>query len=90
MKVNVRRWDIWFGEQKSADDCPIARAVKRATGRHDVCVKPNCIYFFRANKYVTIPYEVTDFIYNFDWGRNVKPFSFELKLNPAQVEVKDR
>lgn len=79
IKIRVLRSDIIKGEQGHCSLCPVARAVKRATHR-PVIVWDDVVTITRGHRpkqYIT-PYKVERFIYKFDGGKKVKPFSFTL------------
>lgn len=80
-KIKVTKADIKKGKKGSVCDCPIALAIKRATGLkgRDVAVgdyQPEVDgYIFEG------PCEsLTTFIEAFDGGEKVKPFSFNMEM----------
>lgn len=75
--VNVTKHDIKIGHRGSIDQCPVALALVRATGRRWEVTDRRCwnsggIGFFH-------PEVVKKFIKEFDSGAEVSPFSFEIK-----------
>lgn len=75
MKIQVTEDDIRFGERGECTDCPVARAISRATKReayvdsYDIC----------SGSYDWFtPEAVRTFIARFDSGQPVEPFTFEL------------
>lgn len=77
MKIKVKRRDIWFGKKYSARGCPIARAIYRETGQSAYVAGGNVQF---TGRFIPLPLEAKIFIHDFDGGRAVKPFSFELEL----------
>lgn len=96
--VQVTREDIQKGQPKSAFLCPIARAIKRATGVRDVEVDDCRIKVDGLEEMFDLPREIVEFIEAFDenndsaTGRSiprlkrVKPFGFLLHLPVPVVE----
>lgn len=90
MKICVTKMDIWLGTPGKPATCPVARAIKRATGKRYVYVYPENAYI--ANKEDEtegaatthqLPQAVGDFIDKFDLSDlifrfGMKPFDFEL------------
>ena len=77
-EVEVTQEDIDQGVRKDNCNCPVALAVKRATGREDVSVARNTIalgrdVIFRVKK-------ICDFVFDFDEGKPVEPFTFTVKV----------
>jgi hypothetical protein len=84
MRINVTQEDINKGCQNDSGTCPIALALSRATGN---AVHVRAIYASVYNwslLYTTdLPIEARLFIRDFDSGKHVDPFSFELELQDA-------
>lgn len=82
MIINVTEVDILCGKKKSCTHCPVAYAVKRATGRkRNVVVDGQylTIGLDRQNEQeIYLPKKARDFISKFDDGQKVKPFSFNI------------
>lgn len=78
MKISVTEQDIKDGVPISAQCCPIANAVARATKslNSEVLVTRNYIHV-RADYYY-LPIAAYLFIERFDAGGKVEPFKFEL------------
>jgi len=76
MKIHVTEKHIINGKTTNPWQCPVALAIKEATGR-----KPTVIseWYSFNNEELPLPEKVTKFIDNFDRGKKVKPFSFVLK-----------
>lgn len=84
IKIDVTEADIASGERGSACDCPIAIAIRRATGCSRVYVSYDWPRFTFAGKIYDISFENTkayDFVSAFDNGHLVQPFSFELTIS---------
>lgn len=86
MRIEVTQEDIDRGEQKQCTRCPIARAVKRVMPFHDVVVGGGAISYRKVlSKWNRGEWgmrecniRVLQFISDFDAGKPVQPFSFEL------------
>lgn len=81
MRIEVTERDIRLGRPRRAFTCPVARAVKRATGARTVGVDDVVITLDMAREFET-PKKVRDFIgkLDFDGRRGLKPFSFTLPI----------
>lgn len=80
--VTVTQEDIDAGKPCDGRNCPIARAVKRATGSSDVIVDGMSIEFYGAE---FTPPDVCDrFISAFDSGEPVEPFEFFIMDAPKE------
>lgn len=75
MKITVTREDITNGQKCSTNRCPIALAATRAT-RHHVIVSTS--YIMLPGIEVPLPNSACTFIGEFDSGRTVEPFEFEV------------
>lgn len=77
-KFEIQQSDIDQGTRCSSDNCPIARAIERETGKQ-VSVTKDTIVIWDARGFDTIetpPKSVTRFVEAFDAGDPVEPFSF--------------
>lgn len=86
--VEVKQEDIDAGVSDSSKSCPVALAIKRASG-FDVGVYgaddefvDAWVSFIGENspRAIDLPTSARDFIAGFDLGHEVDPFSFELVL----------
>jgi hypothetical protein len=79
MKITVTQEDIKQGVAGSPWDCPVGRAVYRATGQRfgvdDVSIDGD----LRQPSFKT-PKAVANFIHKFDRKELVKPFTFSLPV----------
>lgn len=73
IKVKVTKQHIKNGKQDNVHFCPIALAV-RALGYKRVTVDSDNI--ITRNACFSMPYEASDFVFDFDEFRPVKPFTF--------------
>jgi hypothetical protein len=80
MKITVTQEDIDEGIIKDCIRCPIARAIGRAFGEKASVAQTDYYVSGRWNslKPKKLPNVATEFIYDFDAGRPVHPFTFEL------------
>ena len=76
--VDVTADDIANGARLDCFACPIALAMKRATDAF-LAIGANYVEF--ASHSVRLPREVSDFVFDFDGGYEVQPFSFDLELS---------
>lgn len=89
MRISVTKTDINRGCPYEGDNCPIARAVRRALrpmGIHHanaVAVDQDSMTFQtktgRVIKSIRTPATAAQFISAFDSGRAVQPFTFQIK-----------
>ena len=98
MKIIVSRDDIHRGQRRDPEDCPVARALRRAGIAHSG-VMGAAITFTDEQQHTTLlllPGEVQEWIARFDQGGEAEPFEFELVLpgsaaqprkTPAQPRV---
>lgn len=77
MQIKVTQEDIDKGTKRSCTLCPVALAVKRQFLKSTILVCEGTIDISKELIYDT-PYEVAQFICNFDAGNLVEPFEFEL------------
>lgn len=85
MKVIVTTEDIAAGGRGDSENCPIARAVQRATGETFWNANGTRIHNSRAlfagsevqHSFMPIPVWMADWIRAFDRGDSVEPFEFE-------------
>jgi hypothetical protein len=103
MKIKVTQKHIDKGTPKYGQLCPIAYAIKEATGKYAIVGK-HSVWFTGDNKQVPLPGIATYFIITYDAGcnvvgRNVCPFEFDLdyELPPKlsdmdfpKVEIDDK
>jgi hypothetical protein len=85
MTIEVTEQDILDGCSRSTQNCPIARASKRAGLGPLVFVNGFSIktYGARGVKPIAryaLPQEACDFVVDYDAGEPVLPFSFEIDL----------
>ena len=95
MKISVTQEDIDFYKPSSnAENCPVARAIRRATGKYAsvhnvnnhsgkfVAIRvANTFYAAYARPYIKADEIVTQFVRRWDEGKKVEPFRFELDVN---------
>lgn len=75
MLIKVTAEDIKNGKRALTDCCPVALATSRLLGK--VRVTPR--YLYATNVMVLLPLVAVNFIYKFDRGEPVRPFTFELE-----------
>jgi hypothetical protein len=83
VKVNVTQKHIDIGVPKDCKYCPIAFALRDLGFKHfDVGVISINIFesAYGDVKRINLPKNVGSFIQDFDAGREVKPFEFELDI----------
>lgn len=77
MMIEVTENHIAFGEESSANLCPVALAIRERT-RRKVRVNRHQISF-GPREHVATPRSVAQFVTRFDNGDPVKPFRFRLE-----------
>ena len=77
MKITVTQNNIDNGVPKNSCKCPIARALKQIFPGEDIEVKRSSIYIGKSIHYA-MPLKACYFIVDFDEGREVYPFEFEV------------
>jgi len=83
MKVSITSFDIAQGKKSSARFCPVASALSRAFER-DIWVGWAFCYSHPDSlpkMILPLPQEAQDFVINFDQGKNVEPFDFEISFS---------
>lgn len=76
--VEVTRDDISYGRTMNSTRCPVALALLRTTGADRVMVRQH--YAVIGTFHVVLPDAVVKFVSEFDFGLQVKPFSFEVPV----------
>ena len=79
MIIAVTAEDIQNGERCNPQTCPIALAIKRATGKQ-VIVGYDYVVMEGFGKEILMPRKARDFRERFDNIREGEPFSFEIHL----------
>lgn len=85
MIIKVTQEDIDNGKKKSCYECPIALAIQRVSVKHLRCdVMNQQVYAVEKDLRPVwiriLPPEAQLFIIDFDAGKSVKPFQFELDI----------
>lgn len=90
MRVDVTQDDIDRGRPRVACACPIAKAVERCCGYEYVLVGHRDVRGYRPGDVrrivipaTPLPSEAAAFVRDFDAGRSVSPFSFDLEVEPC-------
>ena len=94
MKITVTKVDIDKGEPRTANNCPIARAVGKLTKKFKPAVGLDTISFYNSNSdrqfIMKMPSSARAFVQKFDNFEKVEPFEFsiplERKLKSKQVQ----
>lgn len=82
MTIEVTPEDIRMGKRNMLCSCPVALAIKRATGAERVAVGGTDALWVSDNEplKVNLPIEARSFIFAFDEGGQVTPFTFDLEV----------
>ncbi len=83
MLITVTTADIANGAKGFASTCPVALALSRETRRYCLVAQDEITVYdesHKASSRMTTPELVVAFINNFDGGRVVEPFTFELDI----------
>jgi hypothetical protein len=81
MLIKVTEDHIKNGRRGSACECPVALAIKEATGCQDVRVGTSRLTIKNLGDDChdfLLPEKVFNFIWGFDHGKKVAPFEFEI------------
>lgn len=79
IRVNVTQRDIERGVADAVGSCPIARALRRHAGWERAFVTSNRAYVPNGQT-ARLPSIAASFTARFDYGYEVKPFSFTLRV----------
>lgn len=85
MKIQVTSEDINNGRESHCSECPVALACRRVFPNNVVKVTRQTIHLYEINGsepsgIINLPIVASYFIYDFDEGRTVDPFEFEINL----------
>ncbi len=83
MLIEVTQNDIDEGRRGECELCPVARAIKRASGSHCVYVDPTEVLLGEnvlEATWTKLPEEAAQFIEDYDNMQPVDPFSFNLNI----------
>lgn len=84
VRINVTQRDIDRGVRSTLTSCPIALAIKRRVVEDSTVAVTQFAVLYGTFMSSPFPYRATQFIYHFDLGKPVKPFTFTLEL-PEEV-----
>jgi len=83
MKIQVTEDDILLGVQGDCKECPVANALNRIFPDAKIIsvIDFSAIMLLKdgSTKSYSLPSIASDFIHNFDMGRKVYPFEFEIE-----------
>ena len=82
MLIEVTRDDVGNGQRFCSDSCPVALAIKRATGAFFVVMTCEHVMITKgvSKQIVRLPPDVIEKVLRFDRGHAMEPFSFELEV----------
>ncbi len=88
VRVDVTQECIDAGDPSNSKTCPVAYAANQIDHLHRVEVNPYIIEFVYLDQHylIDLPMEAVEFIHQFDSGKYVEPFSFEIEL-PEKEDV---
>ena len=75
-KIEITQEDIDRGMRGRSDFCPVALALRRKWPEAEM----GCFACDLGNRLVLVPELVSKFVEDFDSGKPVKPFTFEIEL----------
>jgi hypothetical protein len=78
VRVDVTAEDLRHGVPFSPLYCPVARAIRRATGEAWLV---RAGWMRREDVAIGLPREASDAVKRFDMGKRVRPFSFEVEVS---------
>ncbi|SPE50672.1 hypothetical protein SBV1_120013 [Verrucomicrobia bacterium] len=91
MKITVTKEDIDGGRRSDPEDCPVARALRRAGLAHfGVTGMAVMVGGEPLHTTLLLPGAVQEWIMDYDWGAPVKPMEFELVLPSEGTELPPR
>lgn len=84
--ISVTAEDIADGQRGVTNRCPVALAVRRATGIKAVSIRSTQGVLY-GNEYRSfdLPAEVREFIALYDAGQAVEPLAFDILLRPYRT-----
>ncbi len=90
MNITVTKEDIEQGQRRDPEQCAIALALLRAGLEHFGVMGPSVMVADSWGRLTSLklPEVVSDWIFNFDAGNTVAPFSFEVAL-PQPMHGRD-
>lgn len=80
MTIKVTKKHIREGKRGFCRQCPVALALMNATNYKRVFVSSYSWQLGSGKQSGTLPQRAQNFIEDFDGGKNVKPFSFDLDV----------
>jgi len=86
MKIIVTEEDIDRGQRRDPENCPVARALRRAGVEH--CGVGGIAVMIGSgadHTMVVLPCIAQEWIMQFDWGKPVGPVEFELTLPTIEM-----
>jgi len=83
MKITVTRQDIQQGQRRDPEQCAVARALVRAGFEHSGVMGPSVMMPDRWGRLISLPLPavVSDWIFDFDAGKPVRPITFEMDFD---------
>jgi hypothetical protein len=85
MRIRVTDNHIGKGERRSIFCCPIALAIKKRIGMRNISVGIHQVRI--EGKLFELPSEAKGFIEDFDTGRPVAPFTFDLPIEEVKESL---
>ena len=79
--INVTARDIEKGSRAEPESCPVARALSRAFRSQAIVGTRDVDFNDGSLKTIFLPADAVRFILDFDRGRPVRPFKFEVYIN---------
>lgn len=86
MIINITQEHINRGQKCRAHRCPMALAVQDQLNLSPGLVAVTQYTLYIDCKALTLPPAASNFVKSFDAGREVSPFTFEVKNDPNQGE----
>jgi len=86
MKITVTRQDIQQGQRRDPEQCAVARALLRAGLEHAGVMGPSVMMSDGWGRLISLPLPaaVSDWIFDFDAGKPVRPIAFEMNFDPKR------
>lgn len=90
LHITVTQSDIERGKKLDPWDCPVARALRRASKERSVSAGMGFMFIGPKKRRILwqTPPEVRAFISDFDGKKDVKPFEFDMPLKSNYPDAK--
>jgi hypothetical protein len=88
MQVNVTQEHINAGERYDCRNCPVALALREATGRDWYVAPFSALSYNPTWDCIRLEQRIRDFVTDFDNSKDVQPITFEFPIGEPLCEFK--